>query len=154
KTIMHEMSNMWFGNLVTTQGWAELWLKGSFAEFFGTKAEAEATRLPEAWQSFAHQREARSYVQDSYPTTHTIVTDITDLEAARQNFDGITYAKGAAVIKHLFHYVGDTAFLDACRIYFQRYSFGSAQLADFLKILEEASGRDMATWSAQWLQTS
>src|SRR5699024_12571882 len=86
--------------------------------------------------------------------THPIVADITDLESARQNFDGITYAKGAAVIKQLFHYVGDTAFLDACRIYFQRYSFGSAQLADFLKILEEASGRGMATWSAQWLQTS
>src|SRR5699024_12534171 len=80
-----------------------------------------------------------SYLQDSYPTTHPIVADIVDLEAARQNFDGITYAKGAAVIKQLFHYVGDTAFLDACRIYFQRYSFGSAQLADFLKILEEAS---------------
>src|SRR5699024_1175975 len=91
---------------------------------------------------------------DSNPTTHPIVADITDLEAARQNFDGITYAKGAAVIKQLFHYVGGTAFLEACRVYFQRYSFGSAQLADFLNILEEASGRDMATWSSYWLQTS
>lgn len=153
-TIMHEMSHMWFGNLVTMQWWDDLWLKESFADFFGTKAVAEATGLPGAWQSFAHQRKAWAYVQDSYPTTHPIVADITDLESARQNFDGITYAKGAAVIKQLFHYVGDTAFLDACRIYFQRYSFGSAQLADFLKILEEASGRDMATWSAQWLQTS
>src|SRR5690625_2396758 len=153
-TLMHEMSHMWFGNLVTMQWWDDLWLKESFADFFGSKAVAEATDLPGAWQSFAHQRKAWAYVQDSYPTTHPIVADITDLESARQNFDGITYAKGAAVIKQLFHYVGDTAFLDACRIYFQRYSFGSAQLADFLKILEEASGRDMATWSAQWLQTS
>lgn len=153
-TIMHEMSHMWFGNLATMKWWDDLWLKEAFADFFGSKAVAEATELPGAWQSFAHQRKAWAYLQDSYPTTHPIVADIVDLEAARQNFDGITYAKGAAVIKQLFHYVGDAAFLQACRLYFQRFAFGTAQLADFLHILAEVSGHDMHAWSAAWLQTS
>lgn len=153
-TIMHEMSHMWFGNLVTMKWWDDLWLKESFADFFGTKAVEDATKYPGAWQSFAHQRKAWAYRQDSYPTTHPIVADIVDLEAARQNFDGITYAKGAAVIKQLYHYVGDTAFLQACRIYFERFAFGTAQLADFLHVVAEVSGRDMREWSAAWLQTS
>ena len=153
-TLMHEMSHMWFGNLTTMKWWDDLWLKESFADFFGTKAVAEATELPGAWQSFAHQRKAWAYVQDSYPTTHPIVADIVDLEAARQNFDGITYAKGAAVIKQLFHYVGSDAFLKACRTYFDRFAFSTAQLKDFLTILEEASDRDLNQWAPDWLQTS
>lgn len=153
-TIMHEMCHMWFGNLVTMKWWDDLWLKESFADFFGSKAVADATNLPGAWQSFAHQRKAWAYLQDSYPTTHPIVADIVDLEAARQNFDGITYAKGAAVIKQLFHYVGEAAFLQACQTYFERFAFGTAELADFLEILEEVSNRDMHEWSAAWLQTS
>lgn len=153
-TIMHEMSHMWFGNLVTMKWWDDLWLKESFADFFGSKAVAEATDLPGAWQSFAHQRKAWAYLQDSYPTTHPIVADIVDLEAARQNFDGITYAKGAAVMKQLFHYVGETIFLQACRTYFERFAFGAAQLADFLQILSDESGRDLQSWSDAWLETS
>lgn len=153
-TLMHEMSHMWFGNLATMKWWDDLWLKESFADFFGTKAVADATDLPGAWQSFAHQRKAWAYVQDSYPTTHPIVADIVDLEAARQNFDGITYAKGAAVIKQLFHYVGEAAFLKACRTYFERFAFSTAQLKDFLTILEEASHRNLKQWAPDWLQTS
>ena len=153
-TLMHEMSHMWFGDLVTMKWWDDLWLKESFADFFGTKAVADATQLPGAWQSFAHQRKAWAYVQDSYPTTHPIVADIVDLEAARQNFDGITYAKGAAVIKQLFHYVGEDSFLAACRTYFSRFAFSTAQLNDFLAVLEEASGRNVHDWAPAWLQTS
>lgn len=153
-TLMHEMSHMWFGNLVTMQWWDDLWLKESFADFYGTKAVAEATQLPGAWQSFAHQRKAWAYRQDSYPTTHPIVADIVDLEAAAQNFDGITYAKGAAVIKQLFHYVGEKTFLQACRTYFKHFAYGTAQLADFLAILEETSGLAIDSWATAWLQTS
>src|SRR5690625_112624 len=153
-TIMHEMCHMWFGNLVTMKWWDDLWLKESFADFFGSKAVADATELPGAWQSFAHQRKAWAYLQDSYPTTHPIVADITDLEAARQNFDGITYAKGAAVIKQLFHYVGADAFVQACQTYFTQYAFATAQLTDFLGVLEETSGLEMKSWAQAWLQTS
>lgn len=153
-TIMHEMAHMWFGDLVTMRWWDDLWLKESFADYMGTLANAEATEFTDAWTTFASRRKAWAYVQDQLPTTHPIVADITDLEAAGQNFDGITYAKGASVLKQLGAYVGREAFIGASREYFARHAWGNAELEDFLAVLGEASGQDMQSWSAAWLQTS
>ncbi|MCT2007253.1 aminopeptidase N [Micrococcus lylae] len=153
-TILHEMAHMWFGDLVTMRWWDDLWLKESFADYMGTLASAEAAGFTEAWTSFASRRKAWAYVQDQYPTTHPIVADIVDLEAARQNFDGITYAKGASVLKQLAAYVGREAFEQAARTYFRRHAWGNAELKDFLAVLSEASGRDMSAWADAWLHTA
>ena len=153
-TILHEMAHMWFGDLVTMKWWDDLWLKESFADFMGALAVDEATQFPDSWVSFANRRKAWAYVQDQLPTTHPIVADIGDLEAAKQNFDGITYAKGASVLKQLVAYVGFEAFRDAARTYFRRHAYSNTTLADLLRALEEASGRDMGTWARLWLQTA
>ncbi|MEE1620230.1 aminopeptidase N [Zafaria sp. Z1313] len=153
-TIMHEMAHMWFGDLVTMRWWDDLWLKESFADYMGTLAVDEATDFETAWTTFANRRKAWAYVQDQLPTTHPIVADIGDLEAARQNFDGITYAKGASVLKQLAAFVGRDAFEEATRAYFRRHAYGNTSLQDFLDVLAEASGRDMGTWSRAWLQTA
>ncbi|MDY6055382.1 aminopeptidase N [Micrococcus sp.] len=152
--ILHEMAHMWFGDLVTMRWWDDLWLKESFAEIMGTLGVDEATDFTSAWTTFASRRKAWAYVQDQMPTTHPIVADIPDLEAARQNFDGITYAKGASVLKQLMAYAGRDAFLDASRAYFRRHAWGNAELADFLAVLGEASGRDMSAWADAWLRTA
>ena len=153
-TILHEMCHMWFGDLVTMRWWDDLWLKESFADYVGALAVDEATDFTTAWTTFASRRKAWAYRQDQYPTTHPIVADITDLEAADQNFDGITYAKGASVLKQLSAFVGRDAFLDAARTYFRRHAWGNTTLDDFLAVLSEASGRDMAAWAAAWLETA
>ncbi len=153
-TILHEMAHMWFGDLVTMTWWDDLWLKESFADYMGTLASDEAAGFTEAWTSFASRRKAWAYVQDQYPTTHPIVADIVDLEAARQNFDGITYAKGASVLKQLAAFVGREAFEEAARTYFRRHAWGNAELEDFLAVLSEASGRDMSAWADAWLHTA
>ncbi len=153
-TTMHEMAHMWFGDLVTMFWWDDLWLKESFADFMGTLAVAEATDWDTSWVTFANQRKAWAYVQDQLPTTHPIVADIPDLEAAKQNFDGITYAKGASVLKQLVAYVGFDAFKAAARQYFRDHEYGNTSLADLLGALSKASGRDMGDWSRQWLQTA
>ncbi|NKX49194.1 aminopeptidase N, partial [Arthrobacter deserti] len=152
-TILHEMAHMWFGDLVTMAGWDDLWLKESFADYMGSLALAEATEYTDAWVSFANRRKAWAYVQDQLPTTHPVVADIPDLEAAKQNFDGITYAKGASVLKQLVAYVGFEAFRGAARRYFRDNAYGNTTLADFLAALGAASGRDMQDWSRLWLQT-
>ncbi len=108
-TILHEMAHMWFGDLVTMRWWDDLWLKESFADYMGALAAAEATRFSDAWVTFANRRKAWAYAQDQLPTTHPVVADIVDLEAAKLNFDGITYAKGAAVLKQLVAFVGRDA---------------------------------------------
>ena len=153
-TIMHEMAHMWFGDLVTMKWWDDLWLKESFADFMGAYALTHATRWEHAWVSFANGRKAWAYRQDQLPTTHPIVADITDLEDARLNFDGITYAKGASVLKQLAAYVGEDAFLEGARRYFKRHAFGNTTLDDLLAALEETSGRDLKAWSKAWLETA
>ena len=153
-TILHEMAHMWFGDLVTMKWWDDLWLKESFAEFMGTLALSRATRWTDAWVTFTNRRKSWAYRQDQLPTTHPIVATINDLQDAKLNFDGITYAKGAAVIKQLVAYVGEENFFEGSRRYFKRHAYGNTTLADLLAALEETSGRDLNTWSKAWLETS
>ncbi|MFQ4148856.1 aminopeptidase N [Arthrobacter sp. LAPM80] len=154
-TIMHEMAHMWFGDLVTMTWWDDLWLKESFADFMGHLAVAEATGWGEkSWTLFASRRKAWAYTQDQLPTTHPIVADIPDLEAAKANFDGITYAKGASVLKQLVAYVGKDAFIAGARGYFGAHQYSNTTLNDLLLPLGEASGRDLGDWARKWLQTS
>ena len=154
-TILHEMCHMWFGDLVTPTWWEDTWLKESFADHQGTWAEAEAAGYAEAWVSFASTRKAWAYLEDSRPvTTHPIVAQVDDVEAARQAFDGITYAKGAAVLKQLVAHVGQDTFLKASGLLFEHRAYGNASLDDFLRVLSQVSGRDMHDWARAWLHTA
>ncbi|MFI1829108.1 aminopeptidase N [Streptomyces sp. NPDC020412] len=152
--ILHEMAHMWFGDLVTMVWWDDLWLKESFADFMGSYAMVGATRFTNGWTTFANNRKAWAYRADQLPSTHPVTADIRDLEDAKLNFDGITYAKGASVLKQLVAYVGEDAFLEGSRRYFQRHAYGNTRLDDLLSALAETSGRDLAAWSRSWLQTS
>lgn len=153
-TILHEMSHMWFGDLVTPQWWDDLWLKESFAEYMGADASVHATKYVEAWTNFAGSRKNWAYSQDQLPTTHPIKAEIPDVDAARQNFDGITYAKGAAVLKQLVHYVGREEFYAGARDYFKAHAFAAATFDDLLDALRNHTDRDLDTWSDAWLKTS
>jgi len=154
-TILHEMCHMWFGDLVTPAWWEDTWLKESFADHQGTWAASEAAGFTEAWVSFASTRKAWAYLEDSRPaTTHPIVAQVDDVEAARQAFDGITYAKGAAVLKQLVAHVGQDTFLKAAGLLFERRAYGNASLDDFLRVLSQVSGRDMHDWARAWLHTA
>ncbi|MYM19506.1 aminopeptidase N [Brevibacterium sp. 5221] len=155
EVILHEMTHMWFGDLVTMKWWDDLWLKESFADYMATLALTNATEFSDGWTTFALRRKDWAYRQDQYPTTHPIVADIPDVEAARLNFDGITYAKGAAVLKQLVAFVGLEAFLEGARAYFRAHAYSATTLEDFLTALEAAApGRDVHSWAAAWLQTT
>ncbi|GAA4548968.1 aminopeptidase N [Streptomyces collinus] len=152
--VLHEMAHMWFGDLVTMEWWDDLWLKESFADFMGAFSLVRATRFENGWITFANRRKAWAYRADQLPSTHPITADIRDLQDAKLNFDGITYAKGASVLKQLVAYVGEEAFLEGARRYFKRHAYGNTRLGDLLSVLEETSGRDMSAWSRSWLQTA
>ncbi|RSM60476.1 aminopeptidase N [Amycolatopsis sp. WAC 01376] len=154
ETLLHEMAHMWFGDLVTMRWWDDLWLNESFATFASVLAQAEATEYKNAWTSFANIEKSWAYRQDQLPSTHPIAADIVDLHAVEVNFDGITYAKGASVLKQLVAYVGLDHFLEGLKVYFGKHAWGNATLADLLGALEEASGRNLSWWSAQWLETT
>jgi aminopeptidase N len=154
ETILHEMAHMWFGDLVTMRWWDDLWLNESFATWAGTLAQAEATRWSSAWTTFAQLYKAWAYRQDQLPSTHPIAADIPDIQAVEVNFDGITYAKGASVLKQLVAYVGRDNFLAGVRKYFGQHAWGNASLTDLLSALESESGRDLGAWSREWLETA
>jgi aminopeptidase N len=154
ETILHEMAHMWFGDLVTMRWWDDLWLNESFASWAGVTAQAEATRWSTAWTTFAQAWKAWAYRQDQLPSTHPIAADIPDIEAVEVNFDGITYAKGAAVLKQLVAHVGWENFRTAVRRYFGRHAWANATLGDLLTAIEETSGRDLSGWSKKWLETA
>ena len=153
-TILHEMAHMWFGDLVTMQWWDDLWLNESFATWSAATAQVGIGEYPEAWTTFATVEKAWAYSQDQLPSTHPIAADAPDIETAEQNFDGITYAKGASVLKQLQAYVGYEEFFAGVRKHFDNHAYSNATFDDLLGALEEASGRDLSNWAEQWLRTT
>ncbi|MBB1042662.1 aminopeptidase N, partial [Dietzia sp. Cai40] len=154
ETVLHEMAHMWFGDLVTMRWWDDLWLNESFATFASVLAQVDATQYTDAWTTFANVEKAWAYRQDQLPSTHPVAADMTDLETVEANFDGITYAKGASVLKQLVAYVGREPFLAGLRAYFAEHAFGNAEFDDLLRALEASSGRDLSDWADQWLRTT
>ena len=153
-TILHELAHMWFGDLVTMQWWNDLWLNESFAEYASHLAVAEATEWKNTWSTFASLEKSWAFRQDQLPSTHPIVAEINDLEDVQVNFDGITYAKGAAVLKQLVAWVGQEKFLAGVSEYFKKHAFKNTQLKDLLTELEKTSGRELKSWSKLWLETA
>jgi aminopeptidase N len=153
-TILHEMAHMWFGDLVTMKWFDDLWLNESFADWAATIAQSQATRWTNVWTTFSNVDKTWAYRQDQLPSTHPIASDIPDVEAVEVNFDGITYAKGASVLKQLVAYVGLDQFLAGVRQYFDDNAYGNTSLPDFLAALNAASGRELSDWSKAWLETS
>lgn len=153
-TILHEMAHMWFGDLVTMQWWDDLWLNESFATWSAATAQTAIGEYADAWTTFASVEKAWAYQQDQLPSTHPIAADAPDIETAEQNFDGITYAKGASVLKQLQAYVGYEEFFAGVRKHFDNHAYSNATFDDLLGALEEASGRDLSSWAEQWLRTT
>jgi aminopeptidase N len=156
ETILHELAHMWFGDLVTMEWWNDLWLNESFATYtsIACQAHAPGSRWAHSWTTFANSMKTWAYRQDQLPSTHPIMADINDLDDVLVNFDGITYAKGASVLKQLVAYVGMDEFFAGVQAYFKQHAWGNTRLTDLLGALEETSGRDLKTWSKSWLETA
>ena len=154
EVVLHEMAHMWFGNLVSPKWWNGLWLNESFATYMAFVAMAEATEFKEAWENFFTSDKRWAYWEDQLVTTHPIELPVASTGQAFANFDGITYGKGAAALKQLSFYVGKDQFRAGVQNYFKAYAFKNATLQDFLGAIAEASGKDLKTWSDQWLQTA
>jgi aminopeptidase N len=154
ETALHELAHMWFGDLATMRWWDDLWLNESFATYVSNLALAEATRFDGAWRAFHADMKRWGYQADARSTTHPISGVVPDTDATFYNFDGITYGKGASVIKQLVAEIGPEAFRAGIRTYFRRHAWGNATLADFLAALEEGAGRPLHDWSRRWLETA
>ena len=153
-TLLHEMAHMWFGDLVTEQWWDDLWLSESFADFCEYHARSRLGRFPDAWATFSVNEKVRGFADDQLPSAHPVASDAATLSEAIANFDMISYAKGASVLRQLSGYVGEQEFFSGLRGYLVRHAYGNARLADLIDAVAASSGRDLAAWSRAWLQTA
>jgi aminopeptidase N len=154
KILLHEMAHMWFGNIVTMRWWDDLWLNEAFAEFACNWAAAAATRYTDAWAGHLASGKLAAYLADQGPTSHPIRQPIHDVAEAESIFDSITYPKGASVLQQLMTYVGEDNFTTGMAAYFARHAWGTTTLQDLIDALASASGRDLDTWRAGWLDTA
>ncbi len=152
ETALHELAHMWFGDLATMRWWDDLWLNESFATYVSNLALAEATRFEGAWRAFHADMKRWGYLADERSTTHPIAGPVVDTDATFFNFDGITYGKGASVLKQLVATLGRDGFRAGLRVYFDRHAWSNATLADFLAALEEGSGVRLGDWAHRWLE--
>ncbi|WP_370080840.1 aminopeptidase N [Streptacidiphilus sp. MAP12-16] len=153
--VAHEMAHMWFGDLVTMRWWDDLWLNESFAEYLAYQVVSESTRFAGAWTGFAAARKAWGYDADQRPSTHPVAPEaVGDTAEALQNFDGISYSKGASALRQLVAWLGEEAFFKGVNAYFEQHAYGNAALADLLEALAASSGRDVHSWAERWLRTT
>jgi len=154
ETVLHEMAHMWFGDLVTMRWWNDLWLNESFATYMAYLAMDQATRFgPASWQDFNASMKNWAYRQDQLITTHPVAGQVADTDETFLNFDGITYGKGASVLKQLVASIGLDGFRAGMRHYFRTHAYRNATLRQFLAALESGSGRNLDAWSKLWLET-
>ncbi|MDT4925840.1 MAG: aminopeptidase [Pseudonocardiales bacterium] len=149
-TIAHEMAHMWFGDLVTMRWWDDLWLNESFAEYLGSRVSGE-----QAWVDFGIARKSWGFAADRRPSTHPVAGNgAADAASALTDFDGISYAKGASVLRQLARYLGDDVFLGGLRRYIERHANGNAEFADLAASWSAAGANDLDAWLQAWLRTS
>ncbi len=151
-TLLHEMAHMWFGDLVTMAWWNDLWLNESFATFSAFLAQDTMTKDPAIWQDF-YGMKGWAYYQDQLSTTHPIETDVPSARLAMDNFDGITYAKGAAALKQLWFLVGPEAYAAGVASYFKDFAWQNATRSQFMDAIARSSGADLQAWTEAWLKT-
>ena len=146
----HELTHMWWGDLVTMRWWNDLWLNESFASFVGDKC---TDALNPHWQM------RRDIVADATPafnldslvSTHPISTEVRNADEASERFDAITYNKGQAVLRMIEAFLGETVFRDGVRIYLNRHREANATADDFWRALDESSGRDVTALANAWI---
>ena len=154
-TICHEMAHMWFGDLVTMKWWDDLWLNESFAEYMAHRTLTAISGSDDAWVDSTMSRKAWGYAAERSPSTHPVAgSPAPDADTALQNFDGISYAKGSAVLRQLIAHLGDEAFVAGITAYLSEHAYGNAALTDFLGAMEAASGKDLTAWASGWLTTA
>ncbi len=149
--IFHEMAHMWFGDLVTMQWWDDLWLNEAFASWAANWGMAAASEFTDQWATFLAVSKRTAYEMDMSPARHPIRGDVANVSAAMSNFDAITYVKGQSVLHQLVAFIGEEAFVEGLRDYFDRYAFSNTRLDDLMACYSRASGRDLSAWTAAWL---
>lgn len=153
EVICHELAHMWYGNLVTMSWWDDLWLNEAFATWMAFKIVDRWKPEWRMWHDFQHYRSA-ALITDALRTSHPIYTKVKTPEEATENFDVITYEKGASVVRMLEVYLTPLIFREGVRTYIQRHREGNAVASDLWKALSECCGFEVEPIIQRWISTT
>ncbi|HEX9268626.1 MAG TPA: M1 family metallopeptidase, partial [Candidatus Limnocylindria bacterium] len=148
--VCHELTHMWWGDLVTLAWWDDIWLNESFATFIGHKATDALHPEWRIWRDFA-VGSTRGFALDALASTHAIHSDAATAEEALQRFDAISYQKGATVLRMIEAYLGEATFQRGVGLYLERFRESNATAADFWRALDDASGQDVTRIASTWI---
>jgi puromycin-sensitive aminopeptidase len=139
----HEMAHQWFGDLVTMQWWDDLWLNEAFATWMATKTVN--TMHPE-WRALARSVETRNFAMgdDQLQSTRAIHADVANPSDAVEMFDGITYEKGASILRMLEVFVGEETFQKGIHDYLSSHAFGNAETEELWQAIATATGDNVS----------
>jgi alanyl aminopeptidase len=142
ETMAHEISHQWFGDLVTTAWWDDIWLNEAFATWMSNKVLDQWH--PEWKLKFdAASSSNRVMHADELVSARRVRQPIEAPGDIANAFDGITYQKGAAVISMFENYVGSATFQKAVRLYLKQHAWGNATAEDLLAAVDTISGRSV-----------
>jgi puromycin-sensitive aminopeptidase len=151
EVICHELAHMWYGDLVTMAWWDDLWLNEAFATWMAFHVVDQWKPDWKMWHDFQHHR-AMALEQDALAHTHPIYAEVRTPEEANENFDVITYEKGASVVRMIERYLGPEIFRDGVRRYVRRHRESNAVAADLWNALGEASGQRVEPVVRAWIE--
>jgi alanyl aminopeptidase len=149
-TCAHELAHQWFGDLVTTAWWDDIWLNEGFATWMGSKIIEQWK--PE-WGGAVGKVERRSQAMaaDSLVSARRVRQPIASEGDILNAFDGITYGKGGALLSQFEAWMGEETFRRGVRAYLQKHAHGNATSADFLAALSVAGGAEIGPAFASFL---
>jgi puromycin-sensitive aminopeptidase len=151
EVIAHELAHMWYGDLVTMAWWDDLWLNEAFATWMAFCVVDQWRPEWRMWHEFQHGR-AAALDLDALRHTHPIACEVRTPSEAAENFDLITYEKGASVVRMLERYLGRSAFQRGVRRYIRRHREGNAVAADLWRALREVSGQPVESLARAWIE--
>ena len=155
--IAHEMSHMWFGDLVSPVWWEDGWLNESFADYLGFEVAETVAGYAGTRVSFEAAYKPDAFRADRRRSTHPVAPaaeDVPDVDTGTTFFDHISYGKGNAVVRQLVTWLGSADFLAGLNAHLTRHRFANATLEDLLSALDAASPRDVRGWAQVWLRQS
>lgn len=153
--IAHETSHQWFGNLVTMKWWDDLWLNESFATIMEYVAIDALYPGWNAWNTFASQETLSALRRDQLAGVQAVKSEVNHPDEISTLFDpSIVYAKGGRLLKMLRAYIGEAAFRDGLRAYFNAFAYQNTVGSDLWQAFSTASGKDIGAFMEKWLSQS
>ena len=155
RTISHEISHMWFGNLVTMEWWDDIWLNEGFARIFEflclTEIEKKENKF---WDNFIYYIYDQALLYDERKDTHPIVRKIGNVKMIDTIFDTISYAKGSSVIKMLMHYIGIDNFRKSIATYLKKYMYKNTETSMLWECFDEITKLKISELMNEWVNFS